>query len=296
MACFGLGFLSVMRFKISNLKADSTLILNNDTAKVSFLSPSADVAFSYLGRISTSQSIEEVWRLTTEILAFYGFDRINYGLTQYKPQGTFGDPKDALFLTSHPFPFAKQYFEGGYFATTPMYRWVSNNVGACSWQWSWDERASGRVSEVEAKSMDVNWEAGLQAGYSVSFALASLRASGAMGLTARPGLTQAMVDQNWAANQGALMAITNMAHLKLSQLPYKSGRKPLTSRQREVLEWLAEGKSIKDVCTILELSQVTIEKHLRQAREALGVDTTVQAVAKASFMNMIFIIEQKSEL
>jgi LuxR family transcriptional regulator len=33
-----------------------------------------------------------------------------------------------------------------------------------------------------------------------------------------------------------------------------------------------------------------VEKHLRLARDALSVETTAQAVAKASFMNHIFVI------
>jgi LuxR family transcriptional regulator len=37
------------------------------------------------------------------------------------------------------------------------------------------------------------------------------------------------------------------------------------------------------------LTAATVEKHLRLAREALDVDTTAQAVLKASFQNQIFL-------
>jgi LuxR family transcriptional regulator len=39
------------------------------------------------------------------------------------------------------------------------------------------------------------------------------------------------------------------------------------------------------------LNPATVEKHLRLAREALDVDTTAQAILKASTQNQFFLIE-----
>ena len=38
------------------------------------------------------------------------------------------------------------------------------------------------------------------------------------------------------------------------------------------------------------LTSATVEKYLRLAREALDVDTTAQAVLKASFQNQIYVL------
>ncbi|SFK34538.1 response regulator transcription factor [Celeribacter marinus] len=65
-------------------------------------------------------------------------------------------------------------------------------------------------------------------------------------------------------------------------------RRVLTARQTEVLEWVGSGKSIADAAAIIGLTQRTVEKHLRLAREALGVQTTAQAIHKASVYNQIF--------
>ena len=70
-----------------------------------------------------------------------------------------------------------------------------------------------------------------------------------------------------------------------------SRTRKLTGRQREALEWVGEGKTTQDIATIMGLTQATVEKHLRLAREALGVETTAQAVLKASYQNQIFVIE-----
>ena len=58
----------------------------------------------------------------------------------------------------------------------------------------------------------------------------------------------------------------------------------------EVLEWVGDGKTTADIATIMGLTLATVEKHLRLARESLDVDTTAQAVLKASFQNQIYVL------
>lgn len=104
-------------------------------------------------------------------------------------------------------------------------------------------------------------------------------------------MTQEQVDTVWAQHGREILVMINMAHLKITSLPYSSARRSLTKRQREVLEWVGEGKTTQDIATIMGLTAATVEKHLRLAREALDVETTAQAVLKASFQNQIFMME-----
>ena len=84
------------------------------------------------------------------------------------------------------------------------------------------------------------------------------------------------------------MRSNGVAHLKIITMPMP--QRILTSRQREVLEWIGDGKTVADTAQILGLNKATVEKHLRLARESLGVDTTAQAVLKASFHNQMFTV------
>jgi LuxR family transcriptional regulator, activator of conjugal transfer of Ti plasmids len=56
----------------------------------------------------------------------------------------------------------------------------------------------------------------------------------------------------------------------------------LTRRESECLEWAAKGKSSWETGRILNVSRRTVAFHLRNAREKLGVYSTVEAVAVAS--------------
>jgi DNA-binding NarL/FixJ family response regulator len=69
---------------------------------------------------------------------------------------------------------------------------------------------------------------------------------------------------------------------------YKDGRRNhrdaldrLTPRQREVFQLLAEGRSAKEIATILDLSSRTVEFHKYKMMEELGVKTTAELVRLA---------------
>lgn len=55
----------------------------------------------------------------------------------------------------------------------------------------------------------------------------------------------------------------------------------LTDREREVLRWIANGKSLMDVGDILMLSERTVREHLAHTKAKLNATTTTHAVAKA---------------
>lgn len=54
----------------------------------------------------------------------------------------------------------------------------------------------------------------------------------------------------------------------------------LTKREAEVFQWLAAGKSNKDIGTILAISPRTVEKHLERIFQYLGVETRTAAAAE----------------
>lgn len=65
-------------------------------------------------------------------------------------------------------------------------------------------------------------------------------------------------------------------------------RPALSSREKEVLQWIAAGKTYLDVGEILSISDRTVEVHMRSAREKLGSLTTTQAVARAIGIGLIY--------
>lgn len=61
----------------------------------------------------------------------------------------------------------------------------------------------------------------------------------------------------------------------------------LTERQAEILQAVARGERAPGIAHRLGLSKVTVDRHVKAAREALGAGTTAEAVAKALTRNLI---------
>lgn len=241
-----------------------------------------------LNRIAASSSIDEAWDLAAGYFAELGFKRINYGFTRFRHVKTIGDPDDALFLSTGDADYVKRYFQGGFYAKTPVFRWAERSSGACTWTWVKEAFEAGKLSNEEAEAVRQNVAMGVTAGMSVSFPEVSSRSKGALGMIANPGMSHADVDAIFAARRDEIMAVANMMHLTIVHLPQLSRHRALSPRQREALEWVADGKTTQDVALLMGVSPAMVEKHLRLAREALAVETTAQAVAKGALLNMIF--------
>ena len=61
----------------------------------------------------------------------------------------------------------------------------------------------------------------------------------------------------------------------------------LSSRQREVLQLIAEGRTMKEVATILSISQRTAESHKYDMMEVLGVKTTADLIRYAIKLKLV---------
>jgi PAS domain S-box-containing protein len=64
---------------------------------------------------------------------------------------------------------------------------------------------------------------------------------------------------------------------------------PLTERQLEVLQLLAEGKSTQQIADELVLSKTTVRNHIAHLMANLGVHTRVQAVIAASRAGLVHL-------
>ena len=66
----------------------------------------------------------------------------------------------------------------------------------------------------------------------------------------------------------------------------EEGNELLTTRQREVLQLIAEGRTMKEVASILNISPRTAESHKYEIMQVLGVDNTAALVRYAVRVKM----------
>lgn len=246
---------------------------------------------AHLNALLNAPSIEDVWEMHTRQMAQYGFDRLIYGFTRYRTSTSLGDPDDFVLLSNHKPEYMDVFIGDGLYHHAPMVRWALDNEGACSWSVLAQMLATETLTKEERKVVDFNLSMQVTAGYSISFKSMSSRSKGAIALTARPGMSQDECDAVWDTHGDDIVLLNNVVHLRILTLPYTAPGRSLTKRQKEVLGWVGDGKTIQDIAMLLELTPATVEKHLRLAREALSVETTAQAVLKAAFQNQFFVLE-----
>lgn len=245
----------------------------------------------YLRLVAAARSLEELWAAHVEQMAEYGFDRMIYGSTVYRTETSLGDPDDFIILSNHSKDYIDGFLHGGLYHHAPMLQWALSHEGSASWRLIARMLDSETMTPNERRVYEFNRRMGVTVGYTVSFHSASLRSKGAISLCARDGMSQDELDAHWLTVGDDIELINNVVHLKIFTLPYRPPNRGLTRRQREALEWVGDGKTTQDIALLMGLTQATVEKHLRLAREALSVETTAQAVLKAALHNQMYVME-----
>lgn len=126
----------------------------------------------------------------------------------------------------------------------------------------------------------------LDGGNRVAFATASARALlGEFFPGARTGLPWAVEEWLEAGAATPLEHTRAQRRLRVTRangallLEARQARTVLTAREREVLSWVARGKTNDEVARLLWLAPSTVRKHLENAYGKLGVNTRTAAVA-----------------
>jgi len=71
--------------------------------------------------------------------------------------------------------------------------------------------------------------------------------------------------------------------------PTRGAGMPITPRQREVLQLIAEGRTMKEVASILNISPRTAESHKYEIMQAIGVQTVAELVQHAIRLKLIVV-------
>ena len=229
-----------------------------------------------------------LWSLLHRDLARHGFDRVFYGRARRRSAAGDYAARDAILLSSYGSAFDSYFVRGGAFQQDVTTQWALSSEGAMSWSLTARLARRGQLTARQMRVHTETREMGIVSGYTVSIRNGSQRLVGGYGLCAEPGLSPSKVDRTWeqaGADIRLRLAAFDVCILNHAEVP---SAEELSERQRDVLEWAGDGKSIDEIATILSLHRGTVAKHLHDARTRLGVATTLQAVLRAAYQGQIF--------
>jgi DNA-binding response OmpR family regulator len=84
-----------------------------------------------------------------------------------------------------------------------------------------------------------------------------------------------------------LHAIMKARLRSVARMNVWESRCDLNDRECEALMWAARGKTCEDIATIMSIAERTVNFHLNNARNKLGVATRIQAAVKATIAGFI---------
>jgi LuxR family transcriptional regulator len=241
------------------------------------LTPEAQLAA--INALLRAHSVDEAWDVFAEAVLGVGFDYLLYAQARHPGPPDPVDPAEVLLLHHGPPEWLDAYVDEQLYLGNPLFDWAQTNRGFKAVS----EVAAtydGPITKQLARLIELRRVHGIGPGFLGGLRDAMPGVNAAMSISLATDVDEAVACAIWKANGGPIETLARALHLRVSTLPQPLLR-PLSSRQREVLEWSSQGKTVRDIATIMQVEATTVEKHLRLAREALNATNTSHAVRKA---------------
>lgn len=234
---------------------------------------------------------ESLVALHQEMLTSYGFRCFIYATNPIAAEfGKTGHAHDNRILHNCPKTLIAGYVGENLYRVCPIVKWAMSNTGAEPWTHLSSAPPDGTaLSRAERELYELFTAHAITAGYTVSLPRRHHAANAEFGLIGAEHITQGALIEIWDEYGADIFAYCHLFHLCATALPVSPHLRILTERQREALELVIKGRTMREIAFAMEINVTTVEKHLRGARDVLQADTTAQAAAKALVLNQIFI-------
>jgi LuxR family quorum sensing-dependent transcriptional regulator len=236
-----------------------------------------DVALSFLDRCRQHAALAELIADFVRTLSNLGF---NFFIMTRLPAVN-EDPEPLIIAHTWPDEWGNRYRAERYFWADPVTRFSFESFRPFTWG---EARRGSPRTRISRRLAHEARELGLVDG--VGFPIGDSKAAqGVVSLSADqrvdlPPRIMALVE----------IVVINCERraLELIERPFRE-IPPLTPREREILQWIAAGKTQTEVGEILEVSHHTVEQHMYNIRSKTDSITNTQAIAKALFGRLIHL-------
>lgn len=233
---------------------------------------SFDKTLDFIRSLDQARSPGDVCAELLKIAGRFGFEHVLAG-TIPTPGSSTVQQKSHVVLNYWPSGWAQRYFAHGYLFRDPAIRRVTESTTPFEWgeldRFCLEDPAARRV-------MDEAGDFRLKAGFTVPLITLD-------GQTAGFSLAGERMELS-PEGRGMLTLLATYAlgrAIELLEAPSDSDPIHLTLREREALQWAAEGKSEAEIGEIMRISEHGVDKHMRAIRLKLGTRTRTHAVAEA---------------
>ncbi len=231
-----------------------------------------------LQRFSEVLSVEEITTLCDSYCKFFGFDTFVYAL---RVPEYFASSK-LVVVDGYPSSWVNHYFERSFYEIDPVMEYSSKHIVPIEWhnlRIDKDSRQKDMMNEARAFGVKSGVTMPIHSPHGelgvLSFALD------------RDAPYSNEVTSYSMPYIQLLASYTHEALRRICGLVDGDDGQYLTQREKECLKWAADGKSAWEIGNILNISERTVNFHLNNIVQKLGVSNRQHAVAKATLKGII---------
>jgi LuxR family quorum sensing-dependent transcriptional regulator len=233
----------------------------------------------FVQRLQQLKTYEDISRQIMIELEWFGFKHF----TSFSIPGPGLTFKDCMWFNNRPPDYIERYSEQNYVLKDPIVTELRRNLNPYSWS---DVRKNRPLKKSERNIIDEARDWGSRDG--MMFPIVT--GSGSISCFCPCGLEPDLSERARAA----LEIIAIYSHHALKRAALQGARKeiahtPLTHREREILQWVAIGKTDDEIGEILAIATTTVTAHVENAKRKLDVMRRTYAVVQAIRLGEIAI-------
>ncbi len=228
-------------------------------------------ALDFVERVKPPADREAICRATMKELEWFGLSFVT-AWTMPRPDQ---QPDEAVILNNRPRDYIEHYKAKNYLMHDPVVTELRTTVRPYTWS---DIRKRRKLTRSESRIMDEGLDFGVDDGIVIPIVTLSGALSVFSPCGAKPDLSERA--------RAVLDIIGVYAMQMIDQATALPGRDRapavrLTAREREVMRWVAVGKSDEEIAGILSLRKPTVTWHVENAKRKLDALRRPHAVAQA---------------
>ncbi len=235
----------------------------------------------FVAQSRTIGTVAELFLTYQALLYELGFDRVCYAVTSDHPNLSGGHELGVIYDNSMS-DWVQHYAQNQWLDVDPVHRQGLASPGINLWS-DWASRTDLPDSQLELFSATERF--GLHDGLTISVHGAGGTKTAILMASSRPReqqLTQQMLDLIELASHQF-----HNCYLDLMKHEFDFSHTVLSTREEEVLQWMAQGCTKAEVSEKLAMSSHTVDYHVRNILKKLDAKNTVAATAIAVQQNYI---------
>ena len=224
----------------------------------------------FVSAIMLATTETEIWALSQSELKWYGLDYLTIWYMPLSRQTI----SETLCFNSRPEDYTKHYDDKQLVTRDPVVTAMRSTRKSLTWDEVRRRGLSREEQNILAEAIDFGATDGLT--------IPVVTASGCLGVISPCGFQPNLSERA----RSAIEIVSLYAHQALQRItpPHSRAsheRTPLTAREREIMRWVAMGKTNDEIGSILTIQGSTVKTLLARAQEKLDAVNRTYAVVQA---------------